>query len=386
MAGSTFGRILTMTTWGESHGAGIGVVVDGCPAGLMLTQEDIQKYLDRRKPGQSRYTTKRNESDTVEIMSGLFEGKTTGTPIAMMIRNEDQHSKDYSEIAGYYRPGHADYTFDEKYGFRDYRGGGRTSGRETIGRVAAGAVAAKILECLGVKVAAYTKAIGHIQVQPERFDLEECGRNKLYMPDAAAAAEAAMFLEEKMSQKDSAGGIVECVITGVPVGIGEPVFEKLDAILAKAICSIGAVKGFEIGDGFQAAKAAGSENNDEFCAAETADADKVNGCGTVNGAGADRRVSKKTNHAGGVLGGISDGSEIVFRAAFKPTPSIAALQHTVDRDGKEIEVSIKGRHDPIIVPRAVVVVETMAAFTVADMMLAGMTARMDRVREFYQEK
>ncbi len=225
---------INKTAYGESHGAGIGVVVDGCPAGLLLAEEDIQKYLDRRKPGQSRYTTKRNESDSVEIMSGVFEGRTTGTPIAMMIRNQDQHSKDYSEIAGYYRPGHADYTFDKKYGFRDYRGGGRSSGRETIGRVAAGAVAAKILEGLGVRVTAYTKAPGNIQVQPERFDMEECSRNMLYMPDASAAAEAQMFLEEKMAQMDSAGGIVECVIQGVPAGIGEPVFEKLDANLAKS--------------------------------------------------------------------------------------------------------------------------------------------------------
>lgn len=367
MAGSTFGKILTMTTWGESHGAGIGVVVDGCPAGLLLAEEDIQKYLDRRKPGQSRYTTKRNESDSVEIMSGVFEGRTTGTPIAMMIRNQDQHSKDYREIAGYYRPGHADYTFDKKYGFRDYRGGGRSSGRETIGRVAAGVVAAKILEGLGVRVTAYTKAIGNIQVQPERFDMEECSRNMLYMPDASAAAEAQMFLEEKMAQMDSAGGIVECVIQGVPAGIGEPVFEKLDANLAKAICSIGAVKGFEIGDGFEAAKTTGALNNDAFCISP------------------DGRVGKRTNHAGGILGGISDGTEIVFRAAFKPTPSIASPQKTVNRDGREIEISVKGRHDPIIVPRAVVVVEMMAAFTVADMMLAGMTARMDRVREFYLE-
>lgn len=406
MAGSTFGRILTMTTWGESHGAGIGVVVDGCPAGLSLTEEDIQKYLDRRKPGQSRFTTKRNESDSVEILSGVFEGKTTGTPIAMLVRNQDQHSRDYSEIAGYYRPGHADFTFDEKYGFRDYRGGGRSSGRETIARVAAGAVAAKMLEGLGIQVTAYTKAIGNIQVQPERFALEECGRNKLYMPDAVAAAEAAAFLEEKMAQRDSAGGIVECVISGVPAGIGDPVFEKLDANLAKAICSIGAVKGFEIGDGFEAAKTVGSVNNDEFCVMgkddgrllETAGADET--AGLENMAGAVKRVGlknmaepvkmsgpgkigKRTNHAGGVLGGISDGSEIVFRAAFKPTPSIASVQKTVNRDGEEIEVTIKGRHDPIIVPRAVVVVEMMAAFTVADMMLAGMTSRMDRVREFY---
>lgn len=388
MAGSTFGRILTMTTWGESHGAGVGVVVDGCPAGLSLTEEDIQKYLDRRKPGQSRFTTKRSESDSVEILSGVFEGKTTGTPIAMLVRNQDQHSRDYSEIAGYYRPGHADYTFDEKYGFRDYRGGGRSSGRETIARVAAGAVAAKMLEGLGIKVTAYTKAIGPISVQPERFDLEECGRNKLYMPDAVAAAEAAAFLEEKMAQKDSAGGIVECVISGVPAGIGDPVFEKLDANLAKAICSIGAVKGFEIGDGFEAAKTVGSVNNDEFCAVGKDDGRFLDAAGAVNVAGADEtagpgKIGKRTNHAGGVLGGISDGSEIVFRAAFKPTPSIASVQKTVNRDGEEIEVTIKGRHDPIIVPRAVVVVEMMAAFTVADMMLAGMTSKMDRIREFY---
>ncbi|WP_125141122.1 chorismate synthase [Clostridium transplantifaecale] len=388
MAGSTFGRILTMTTWGESHGAGVGVVVDGCPAGLSLTEEDIQKYLDRRKPGQSRFTTKRSESDSVEILSGVFEGKTTGTPIAMLVRNQDQHSKDYSEIAGYYRPGHADYTFDEKYGFRDYRGGGRSSGRETIARVAAGAVAAKMLEGLGIKVTAYTKAIGPISVQPERFDLEECIRNKLYMPDAVAAAEAAAFLEEKMAQKDSAGGIVECVISGVPAGIGDPVFEKLDANLAKAICSIGAVKGFEIGDGFGAAKTVGSVNNDEFCVVGKGDGRFLETAGAVNVAGAVKtagpgKIGKRTNHAGGVLGGISDGSEIVFRAAFKPTPSIASVQKTVNRDGEEMEVTIKGRHDPIIVPRAVVVVEMMAAFTVADMMLAGMTSRMDRIREFY---
>ena len=366
MAGSTFGRILTMTTWGESHGAGVGVVVDGCPAGLPLAEEDIQHYLDRRKPGQSRFTTKRSESDSVEILSGLFEGKTTGTPISLIVRNQDQHSKDYSEIASYYRPGHADYTFDEKYGFRDYRGGGRSSGRETIGRVAAGAVAAKLLERLNISVTAYTKSIGPVSVRPERFDLAECSRNKLYMPDAAAAVEAEAFLEEKMAQKDSAGGVVECVITGLPAGIGEPVFEKLNANLAKAVCSIGAVKGFEIGEGFHAASMTGSENNDSFCLARDGKA-----------------IAKETNHAGGILGGISDGSRIVFRAAFKPTPSIASVQKTVDQSGNEIEISIKGRHDPIIVPRAVVVVEMMAAFTTADMLLVGMTSRMDKIQEFY---
>ncbi|MGI6054719.1 MAG: chorismate synthase [Clostridium sp.] len=361
MAGSTYGTILTMTTWGESHGKGVGVVVDGCPAGLSLQEEDIQKYLDRRKPGQSRFTTKRSESDTVEILSGVFEGKTTGTPISLLVRNQDQHSRDYSEIAGYYRPGHADYTFDQKYGFRDYRGGGRSSGRETIGRVAAGAVAARILEALQVQVQAYTRAIGPVTVKPERFDLAECEKNRLYMPDAVGAREAETYLEEMMAKKDSAGGIVECRIQGLPAGIGEPVFDKLSANLAKAICSIGAVKGFEIGDGFEAARHSGSENNDTF----------------VKG-------GKATNHAGGILGGISDGTDVIFRAAFKPTPSIAALQKTVTRHGEEIEISIKGRHDPIIVPRAVVVVEAMAAFTVADLMLSGMTSRMEWIQAFYQ--
>lgn len=366
MAGSTYGTILTMTTWGESHGAGIGVVVDGCPAGITLCEEDIQRLLDRRKPGQSRFTTKRSESDRVEILSGVFEGKTTGTPISMLVRNEDQHSADYSEIAGYYRPGHADYTFDEKYGFRDYRGGGRSSGRETIGRVAAGAVAERLLESLGIQVVAYTKAIGGMSVNFDRFDLTECKNNMLYMPDALAASEAEKYLEQKMAKKDSAGGIVECVISGMPVGVGEPVFEKLSANLAKAVCSVGAVKGFEIGDGFGAALSSGSVNNDRFVSSE---------------AGGGER--KATNHSGGLLGGMSDGSDIVFRAAFKPTPSIAALQKTVNRAGEEVEVSIKGRHDPIIVPRAVVVVEAMAAFAVADMLLVGMTSRIDRIKDFY---
>lgn len=381
MAGSTYGRILTMTTWGESHGAGVGVVVDGCPAGLPLNEEDIQKYLDRRKPGQSRFTTKRSESDMVEILSGVFEGKTTGTPISMLVRNQDQHSRDYSEIASYYRPGHADYTFDEKYGFRDYRGGGRSSGRETIGRVAAGAIACKILETLGIRVQAYSKAIGPVTVSPERFDLEECKNNKLYMPDAVAAEEAAAYLEQKMAERDSAGGIVECVIRGLPVGIGEPVFEKLNANLAKAVCSIGAVKGFEIGAGFEAAQMAGSRNNDAFCKAENTGSPAAEGSAAHAAGG--RRIGKATNFAGGILGGMSDGSDVIFRAAFKPTPSIASVQQTVNRDGEEIEISIKGRHDPIIVPRAVVVVEAMAAFAAADLLLANMTARMDRIQMFY---
>lgn len=374
MAGSTFGTILTMTTWGESHGAGIGVVVDGCPAGIALSEEDVQLMLDRRKPGQSRFTTKRSEGDRVEILSGVFEGRTTGTSIAMLVRNQDQHSKDYSEIAGYYRPGHADYTFDAKYGFRDYRGGGRSSGRETIGRVAAGAVAKQLLKQLDISVTAYTGSIGTVSVRPEHMDLTECYNNALYMPDALAAAEAEQYLEQRMSERDSAGGVVECIISGMPAGVGDPVFEKLSANLAKAVCSIGAVKGFEIGDGFAAAQAAGSGNNDSF----TKRSEVNDGC--IRPA-----IGKETNHAGGILGGISDGSDIILRAAFKPTPSIAAAQKTVARDGEELEVSIKGRHDPVIVPRAVVVVEAMAAFTAADMLLVNMASRMDKIKEFYHK-
>lgn len=365
MAGSTQGTILKVTTWGESHGKGIGVVVDGCPAGLPLTEEDIQAYLDRRKPGQSRFTTKRQEADRVEILSGVFEGKTTGTPISMAVMNTDQRSRDYGNIMEVYRPGHADYTFDEKYGFRDYRGGGRSSGRETIGRVAAGAIAARLLKSLGITVCAYTKAVGPYEADPAQFDPEEMYRNRLYMPDAGAAALAEAYLDRMMSECNSVGGVVECVIDGLPAGVGDPVFEKYDASLAKAILSIGAVKGFEIGDGFQAAKSVGSENNDAFRMDESG------------------KIKKETNHAGGILGGISDGSRVVLRAAFKPTPSIAQQQKTVTRGMEETDIAIKGRHDPIIVPRAVVVVEAMAALTTADLLLLSMTSRLDRIQGFF---
>ena len=320
MAGSTFGKQFKITTWGESHGAGVGVVIDGCPAGLSLSSEDIQLYLNRRKPGQSRFTTPRKEDDAVEILSGVFEGKTTGTPISLVVYNCNQKSKDYSETAACYRPGHADYTFDAKYGFRDYRGGGHSSGRETIGRVAAGAVAANILKELGITLTAYTKSIG---------------------------------------------GVIECIIDGMPAGIGEPVFDKLDADLAKAIFSIGAVKGFEIGDGFLTSFAKGSENNDAFFYDE-------------NG-----NVCKKTNHAGGILGGMSDGAPIVLRAAVKPTPSIFKAQQTVNRSGENITLEIKGRHDPVIVPRAVVVVESMAALVLVDALMENMSSRLEHMIEFY---
>lgn len=365
MAGSTFGNIFKITTWGESHGAGVGVVVDGCPAGLPLCEEDIQLYLNRRKPGQSRYATPRKEDDAVEILSGVFEGKTTGTPISLVVFNKNQRSKDYSQIAEYYRPGHADYPFDAKYGFRDYRGGGRSSGRETIGRVAAGAIAAKILNQLGITLTAYTKSIGDISVSS--LNLEEIFNNALYMPDAAAAEKASAYLEECMKNHDSSGGVIECIIDGMPAGIGDPVFEKLDANLAKTVFSIGAVKGFEIGDGFLASFAKGSENNDPFFYDE-----KGNVC-------------KKTNHAGGILGGMSDGSPIVFRAAIKPTPSIFQKQETINRKGENIEIEIQGRHDPIIVPRAVVVVESMAALTIVDLLFSNMSAKLDSVVDFYQK-
>ena len=366
-AGSTIGTIFKMTTWGESHGKAIGVSVDGCPAGMDLCEADIQKLLDRRKPGQSKFTTQRSEGDEVEILSGVFDGKTTGTPISMIVWNRDQRSRDYSLIANCYRPGHADYTFDEKFGFRDYRGGGRSSARETIGRVAAGAIAEKFLESLGIQITAYTKSIGPVEIDRAKMDLAETANNKLCMPDKEAAEKAAAYLEEKLAECDSAGGVIECVISGVPTGLGEPVFEKLDANLAKAMLSIGAVKGFEMGDGFAAASACGSANNDTFRMQD------------------DGRIKKMTNHSGGVLGGISDGSELVFRVAFKPTPSIAKMQETVNTFGEDMDLVIQGRHDPVVVPRAVVVVEAMAAVTLMDALLVSMTSRMDLIRNFFRE-
>lgn len=364
MAGSTFGRLFRVTTWGESHGAGVGVVVDGCPAGVPLNEEIVQQYLNRRKPGQTKYSTPRKEDDLVEIQSGIFEGKTTGTPISMVVYNQTQRSKDYSEIARYYRPGHADYSFDEKYGFRDYRGGGRSSGRETISRVAGGAVAEEVLKALGIEVCAYSRSIGGIQIDYSKTNPENIAKSPLYMPDLEASAQAEDLLARKMAEQDSVGGVVECLVKGMPTGVGEPVFDKLDALLAQSVMSIGAVKGVEIGDGFAAAESFGSGFNDSFCMKEGS-------------------VAKRTNHAGGILGGISDGSDIILRAAFKPTPSIAGKQQTVNRDGEEIEIEIRGRHDPIIVPRAVVVVESMVSITVLDLLLQSMTSRIDKIRDFF---
>ena len=364
MSQSSFGNKFKVTTWGESHGKALGAVIDGCPAGLSLCEEDIQKFLDRRKPGQSRYTTARKEGDLVEILSGVFEGKTTGTPISLMVRNTDQRSRDYGNIAYSYRPGHADYTFDQKYGFRDYRGGGRSSGRETIGRVAAGAIASKILGELGISICTYTRSIGPVEIAS--FNKEEIHQNAFYMPDAQAAVKAGKYLEECMKNQDRAGGVIECRITGTPAGLGEPVFDKLSALLAHALMSIGAVKAVEIGDGIAVTSSNGSTDNDGF---------------TVK----DGEIIKTSNHAGGIMGGISDGSEIILRAHIKPTPSISQPQQTVTKDKEPLSLEIHGRHDPVIVPRAVVVVESMAAITLADALFVNMSSQMDKVRDFYRK-
>ncbi|MDO4475836.1 MAG: chorismate synthase [Lachnospiraceae bacterium] len=358
MAGSTFGKLFRVTTWGESHGKGIGVVVDGCPAGLPLSEADIQPFLDRRKPGQNRYTTQRSEGDLVEILSGVFEGKTTGTPISLLIRNTDQRSHDYSEIAGYYRPGHADVTFDAKYGFRDYRGGGRSSGRETAGRVAGGAIALKALAALGITVEAWTSSIGPVSCDPKVFDREHLAVSRFSMPDPAAEEQAAAYLEECLRSQTSSGGCASCRITGLPAGIGEPVFDKLDAVLGQALFSIGAVKALEIGDGCRVSTAVGHENNDNW---------------DENGF--------VSNHAGGILGGMSSGQDILLKVHFKPTPSIAREQTALFRDGHVDTVSIHGRHDPLITARAVVVVESMCALTVLDLLMQNAVSTMDKLKK-----
>lgn len=364
MSGSTFGTLFTITTFGESHGDSLGVVIDGCPAGLPLSAEDIQIFLDRRKPGQNSISTPRKESDAVSVLSGIFEGQTTGTPIALVVKNTSQKSSDYSQIASCYRPGHADYTFDCKYGFRDYRGGGRSSGRETIGRVAAGAIASKILEELGIHVFAYTKSIGPIEIEEENFLADAARQTETCMPDFKANERALSYLKECISQKDSVGGVIECRVTGLPAGIGDPVFEKLDANLSKAVMSIGAVKAVEIGDGIQVSSRKGSENND---------------CFFMDG----NTVQKKTNHSGGILGGISDGSPVLVRAHIKPTPSIFREQDTVTRQHENTKIAITGRHDPVIVPRAVVVVESMVAITILDALMKNMGTRLSYLKSFY---
>ncbi len=363
MAGSIFGDIFRVSTWGESHGPALGCVVDGCPAGLKLSEEDIQPYMDRRKPGTSKLATARAEADKIEILSGVFEGKTTGTPISMIIRNTSQHSSDYDELKDVYRPGHADMTFDAKYGFRDYRGGGRSSGRETAARVAAGAIAMKLLKEMGIEINAYTSSIGSIKIEKNNDMLERLS-NPVAMPDKIAASEVFQFMDECRSRRDSAGGTAECVIKGVPAGLGEPVFDKLDALLGHAMMSIGAVKAVEIGDGINVASSYGSENNDAMH--------------MENG-----RIAFDSNHAGGMLGGISNGNDIFLRVHFKPTPSIFSEQKTVNKKGEDVNLAIKGRHDPVIVPRAVVVVECMAALVITDLLLKNMSSRMDHIHKVY---
>ncbi len=322
MPGNSFGTLFKITTWGESHGSAIGVVIDGCPAGLILDTNDIQKELDRRKPGQNKLTTARKEADKAEILSGVFKNKTTGTPISLLIRNADTRSKDYEKLKDLYRPGHADFTYEAKYGFRDHRGGGRASGRETAARVAAGAIAKKIIHSVKFKT-------------------------RLISPDLKT-------IEKVKKEGDSVGGLIECIIKNIPAGLGSPVFGKLDACLAQAMLSIPGVKGFEIGSGFKSADMKGSEHNDELLAKKG-------------------KVVTKTNHAGGVLGGISNGMDIVFRVAFKPASSIAQKQQTVDRKGRKKMLEIKGRHDPCIALRALPVVESMAALVLADEFLIQKT-------------
>ncbi len=367
MAGSTFGEIFRISTWGESHGKAVGVVIDGCPAGIPLSEDIIQTQLDRRKPGQNRYTTSREEKDQAEILSGTFEGKTTGTPISIMVSNENQRSKDYDELADVYRPGQADYTYDRKYGFRDYRGGGRSSARETIGRVAAGAVAMQLLREVGISVQAYVRSIGPVSISKENMDLNYAETSTLRMPDPEAEKRAKKWLDQCMKEQDSSGGVVECLAQNVPAGLGEPCFDKLDADLSKALMSIGAVKAVEIGDGVSAGLSKGSENNDIY--------------GTDN-----KGIPQKmTNHCGGILGGISDGSMIVLRATFKPTPSISKPQSMLGKDGTCHEMSIHGRHDPIVAARAVPVVEAMTALTLADHLLLSMSSKIENVKKIYEQ-
>jgi chorismate synthase len=348
---NTFGRVFRFTTWGESHGPAIGVVVDGCPPGIALSEADIQPFLDRRKPGTSRFTTQRREPDEVRILSGVFEGKTTGTPISLMIENVDQRSKDYSEVASAYRPGHADQVYDAKYGFRDYRGGGRSSARETASRVAAGAIARKVIA--GVSITGWVSAIGGDAVDPANFDAAEIGSNPFFCPDAKAAARWEKLIDAVRKDGSSVGAVVECEATGVPAGWGAPLYAKLDSELAAACMSINAVKGVEIGDGFAAAASRGEDNADPIRPGDTP--------------GGQPKIL--TNHGGGIMGGISNGQPVRVRVAFKPTSSILIPIDTIDREGKATQIVTKGRHDPCVGIRGVPVVEAMMALVLADQFL-----------------
>ncbi len=356
---STYGKIFKIATFGESHGAAIGVIVEGCPAGLDFDLEFIQQELDRRKPGQSRITTQRREADTVQVLSGVFEGKTTGTPISMVIWNEDQRSKDYSHISQQYRPSHADYTYQAKYGVRDYRGGGRSSARETAARVAAGALAKILLNQLGVTVHAYVSQVGKLKLSKpyQELDLSLTDTNAVRCPDPEMAQVMFDYIDEIRKKGDSIGGVINCVISGTPVGWGEPVFDKLHAELGKAMLSINAVKGFEYGSGFEGVELLGSQHNDAFYTDE-------------NGI-----VRTRTNHSGGIQGGISNGEDIFFKVAFKPVATIMQDQESVNQEGEKIVVQGKGRHDPCVLPRAVPIVEAMAALVLVDFYLRNKAAQ-----------
>lgn len=348
--GNTFGQLFRITTWGESHGGGVGVVIDGCPPRLPLTEKDIQPDLDRRRPGQSKIVTPRNEADAAEILSGTFEGKTLGTPISIVVKNKDFRPEAYGEMAEKYRPSHADYTYDAKYGFRNWQGGGRTSARETIGRVAGGAVAKKILKRdFGVEIVAWVSTVKNIksEVDREKVKLKDVESNMVRCPDAKAAARMIRLIEKTRSAGDSVGGLVECVIRKVPVGWGEPVFDRLEADLAKAMLSLPATKGFEIGSGFEGTKLTGLEHNDPM---------RMKG----------GKVRTLTNKSGGVQGGISNGELIYFRVPFKPTATVMHPQQTVSKELKNTTLKGRGRHDACVLPRAVPMVEAMAALVLVD--------------------
>lgn len=351
MAGNSFGRFFRITTWGESHGPAMGVVVDGCPAGLELCAEDIQYELDRRRPGQSRITTQRKEADAIEILSGVFEGKTLGTPISMMVKNTDAKSKSYEDIKDVYRPGHADFTYDEKYGRRDHRGGGRSSARETVGRVAAAAIAKKILNAHGVTTTGYVKQVGDIVAEDIDFDRIE--ENPVRCPDPQAAERMIDLIESVRKEGDSVGGTVEVVSRGLPAGLGEPVFNKLDADLARALMSIGGIRGFEVGMGFGVIERKGSQVNDLMYKKE------------------DGTLGFRTNNSGGLLGGITSGADLVVRIAIKPTSSISQTQDTVDKKGEKTQLRVKGRHDPCLCPRAVPIAEAMVNLVLVDHLLTS---------------
>ncbi len=351
MSGNSFGTLFKITTWGESHGPAIGVVIDGCPAGLKISEKIIQKDLDRRKPGQSDISTQRKEDDKVQILSGIFKNTSTGTPISLMIENKDQRSHDYSDPETKYRPSHADYTYDAKYGIRDHRGGGRASARETAGRVAAGAIAKKILG--KTEILTYVKQVHIIKanINSNKVTAKQIDSNIIRCPDTKSAKKMIALIEKIKKPGDSVGGIIECVVRNIPIGLGSPIFDKLDAKLAKAMMSIPAVKGVEIGSGFACVTMKGSEHNDPI---------KKTG----------NKIITTTNNAGGIVGGISNGMDIIFRVAFKATATIFKKQNTIDKKGKNTTIQISGRHDPCVLPRAVPIVEAMTALVLADEYLA----------------